>query len=172
MQPPTAWLLLALGASATAHPLFHPKITWVDCHNNVPRVLSQGFPIDNFSAAALPSTLHCGQIQVPVDYSKSIHADGNQITVGLAMYRPRKPKGVLFYCPGGTDAGAVIPWQVALGLNSDFTPDFAGLLDYDLMVSPKLIDIWCLAAMDIRGTWSSNALNVSLDTVLPLISVG
>ncbi|KAK3070243.1 hypothetical protein LTR53_010784 [Teratosphaeriaceae sp. CCFEE 6253] len=160
MHPSTPWLLLAFGGTAIAHPLFHPKITWVDCHNNVPSVLSQGFPTDNFSAAALPSTLHCGQIQVPVDYSKSIHADGNQITVGLAMYRPRKPKGVLFYCPGGTDAGAVIPWQVALGLNSDFTPDFAGLLDYDLM------------AMDIRGTWSSNVLNVSLDTVLPLVSVG
>ena len=27
----------------------------------------------------------------------------------------------------------VFAWQVALGLNDDFQPDFSGLLDYDLM---------------------------------------
>ena len=60
-------------------------------------------------------------------------------------------------CPGGTDAGAIIPWQIALGINSDFLPNFSGLLDYDI------------AAMDIRGTWQSNPMNVSIDTVLPLL---
>lgn len=44
-------------------------------------------------------------------------------------------------------------WRVALNQTSDYWPDFSGLLDYDLMM------------LDIRGTWTSNKLNVSLDAV-------
>jgi hypothetical protein len=50
--------------------------------------------------------------------------------------------------PGGTDAGVVVAWEVALNL----TNAFSGLEDFDLMV------------MDVRGTYSSNQLNVSLET--------
>ena len=53
----------------------------------------------------------------------------NKITLGLAMYRPVKPKGVLFYNPGGTDPAAVVAWQQAL----EQIDTFDGLLDYDLM---------------------------------------
>ncbi|KAF2494345.1 alpha/beta-hydrolase [Lophium mytilinum] len=86
-----------------------------------------------------------------MDYSKPISVRNN-ITLGLAMYRPANPKGVIFFCPGGTDAGAAAAWRVALNQTGDYFPNFSGLEDYDLMM------------MDIRGTWSSNILNVSLDT--------
>jgi hypothetical protein len=36
-------------------------------------------------------------------------------------------------CPGGTDAGAVVAWQVALNQTSGFMPNFSGLEDFDLM---------------------------------------
>ncbi|KAF4628966.1 hypothetical protein G7Y89_g9180 [Cudoniella acicularis] len=102
----------------------------------------------------LPSTLHCGQLDVPMDYSKPF-GETNMITLGLAMYRPANPKGVLFLPvsnPGGTDAGVVVAWEVALNV----TQTFDGLLDFDLLV------------IDVRGTFSSNQLNVSLDTLTPL----
>lgn len=35
--------------------------------------------------------------------------------------------------PGGTDAGAMGAWRVALNQTSDYWPNFSGLLDYDLM---------------------------------------
>ncbi|KAE9398532.1 alpha/beta-hydrolase [Gymnopus androsaceus JB14] len=83
-----------------------------------------------------------------MDYSKPLD-EGNNITLGLAMYRPATAtKGVLFFNPGGSDAGAVVPWQAALNL----TDSFVGLEEFDLM------------AMDVRGTYSSNQLNVSLST--------
>ncbi|KAK5699834.1 hypothetical protein LTR97_005965 [Elasticomyces elasticus] len=147
---------LFLTASAFAATLAKaiPHIDWVDCSQNVPAVLSSQWPDANLSA--LPDTLHCGQMLVPMRYDRPIDIDNN-ITINLAMFRPKKPKGVLFYCPGGTDAGAAVAWQVALGLNSDFTPDFGSLLEYDIMV------------MDIRGTWGSNPLNASLDIVGPLL---
>ncbi|KAK0247435.1 hypothetical protein LTS09_017415 [Friedmanniomyces endolithicus] len=149
-----SFLLFASGVLAAPLSNAVPHINWLDCHDAVPAVLPLEFPTANVSA--LPSTLHCGQIEVPMDYSRPISAENN-ITVGLAMYRPENPKGLLFYCPGGTDAGAVIPWQIALDLNGKFLPNFTGLLEYDIMV------------MDIRGTWSSNPLNVSLDLVSPLL---
>ncbi|KAK4912002.1 hypothetical protein LTR49_019472 [Elasticomyces elasticus] len=150
----TSALFLTAGALAATQAKAVPHIDWVDCSQNVPAVLSSQWPDANLSA--LPDTLHCGQMLVPMRYDRPIDIDNN-ITINLAMFRPKKPKGVLFYCPGGTDAGAAVAWQVALGLNSDFTPNFGGLLDYDIMV------------MDIRGTWGSNPLNASLDIIGPLL---
>ncbi|KAK1763255.1 hypothetical protein QBC33DRAFT_248438 [Phialemonium atrogriseum] len=81
-----------------------------------------------------------------MDYSRPL-SPNNTITLGLAMYRPAKPKGVLFINTGGSDPVAVAAWQFALGQ----TTEFSGLTDYDLMM------------MDVRGTYSSNQLNVSLE---------
>ncbi|KAH0846036.1 alpha/beta-hydrolase [Fonsecaea pedrosoi] len=104
----------------------HPEILWTDCSEHVP-------PSDVFNATGvdlqhLPSTLKCGRLVVPMDYSKPL-SESNNITLGLAMHRPVQPKGVIF-----------------------------------LFVYPRK------RLMDIRGTYSSNPLNVSLDTVLPLFN--
>ncbi len=74
---------------------YTPAIQWVDCHKkeNVPLSLPQLF--SNADITNLPSTLHCGRIVVPMNYEKAI-GEGNNITLGLAMYRPKQPKGVIF----------------------------------------------------------------------------
>lgn len=131
------------------------KINWVDCSKHVPTPATY-FNATGVDLKALPPTLHCGRIEVPMDYSKPISASNN-ITLGLAMYRPKNPKGVIFFCPGGTDAGVAAAWRVALNQTSNYYPNFSGLEDYDLMM------------MDIRGTFSSNRLNVSLDAVSAVI---
>jgi len=87
--------LLAVTASPiAAHAIYKPEINWVDCAKNVPDVAS-AFDTSALNLANLPSTLHCGQLDVPMDYSKPF-GDTNQVTLGLAMYRPVKPKGVIF----------------------------------------------------------------------------
>ena len=95
MQHSLALCLVVL-LSAICHAIaFAPAIQWVDCHNkeNVPLALPQLFP--NADITNLPSTLHCGRIVVPMNYAKAIAPDNN-ITLGLAMYRPKQPKGVIF----------------------------------------------------------------------------
>ncbi|KAE9363001.1 hypothetical protein N431DRAFT_550765 [Stipitochalara longipes BDJ] len=121
------------------------NIRWTDCAKNVPES-SEYFNTSAINLNSLPSTLHCGQIDVPMDYSKPF-CETNMITLGLGMYRPTKPKGALFHNPGGTDAGVILAWEIALS----YTNAFNELLDFDILV------------MDVRGTYSSNILNVSLD---------
>ncbi|RDW61639.1 hypothetical protein BP5796_11531 [Coleophoma crateriformis] len=136
--------LVAAGLDSNAS-----TIRWVDCKDNVPSEAifdSTGIDLDN-----LPSTLHCGQIDVPMDYAKPLSSN-NTITLGLAMYRPKNPKGVIFYNPGGSDPAAVAAWDFALNQ----TDMFSGLETFDLMM------------MDVRGTYSSNQLNVSLDAFTTL----
>ena len=70
-----------------------PHIDWVDCHKHVPRPLLQAWP--QAQLKSLPTTLQCGRIAVPMSYEKPA-GPTNNITLGLAMYRPRNPKGVLF----------------------------------------------------------------------------
>lgn len=70
-----------------------PAIEWVDCHKYVPPTLFQNFPDANVSV--VPPTLHCGQLVVPMNYAQPM-SETNNITLGLAMYRPQHPKGVLF----------------------------------------------------------------------------
>ena len=84
----------------------HPEIRWVKCSQHVPTGTGE-LNLTGVDLGALPSTLHCGRIDVPMDYSRPM-CEQNKITLGLAMYRPVKPKGVLFYNPGGTNAAAVI----------------------------------------------------------------
>ena len=70
------------------------QIEWVDCSKHVPHT---DIPLNltGVDLSALPSTLHCGRFVVPMDYAKPISATNN-ITLGLAMYRPKNPKGVIF----------------------------------------------------------------------------
>jgi pimeloyl-ACP methyl ester carboxylesterase len=140
--------LLATVASAQT-------IDWVDCSKHVPPPATF-FNASGVDLKSLPKTLHCGRLDVPMDYSKPMSA-ANKITLGLAMYRPKNPKGVIFFCPGGTDAGVAAAWRVALNQTSDYYPNFSGLEDYDIMM------------MDIRGTWSSNKLNVTIDKVVAML---
>ncbi|KAJ7121509.1 hypothetical protein C8R44DRAFT_786373 [Mycena epipterygia] len=118
-------------------------IRWVDCANNVPVPL-QGM---NFTSP-LPSTLHCGQLDVPMNYSKPID-DSNTITLGFTMYRPNNSQGLINFNPGGPGQEvASYSWEIALNLSR--ASWFAGLEGYDIL------------AIDTRGWWSSNALNCSL----------
>ncbi|MCJ1309048.1 hypothetical protein MMC25_002703 [Agyrium rufum] len=142
-----AGIVLLWSSFTESSPVFIPKIEWVQCARNVP-VPATNFNVTGVNLRALPSTLHCGRLVVPIDYSYPISASNN-ITLGLAMYRPQNPKGVLFFCPGGTDPGVAAIWQMALNQTGPFMPDFSGLQMYDVM------------AMDIRGTWTSNQLNVN-----------
>lgn len=70
-----------------------PTMKWTDCSKNVPEpeLLDPG----TIDLKNIPSTLHCGEIDVLMDYSKPM-CEGNQITLGLAMHRPKDPKGLLF----------------------------------------------------------------------------
>ncbi|TVY92660.1 putative hydrolase [Lachnellula willkommii] len=145
MRLSSATIILAAAASVAAHPLPSNRIRWTDCAKNVPES-DITFNSSTVDLSSLPSTLHCGELDVPMDYSKPF-CETNKITLGLAMVRPAHPKGGLFFNPGGSDAGVVVAWEVALNL----TNAFDGLLDFDLFV------------MDMRGTYSSNPLNVSLD---------
>jgi hypothetical protein len=81
-------------AAVAGHP--QRNISWIDCSKNVPLVPGDTtFDPSTVDLNNLPTTLHCGQIEVPMDYSRPI-SPSNNITVGLAMYRPEKPKGALF----------------------------------------------------------------------------
>ncbi|KAJ9611511.1 hypothetical protein H2200_004695 [Cladophialophora chaetospira] len=104
-----------------------PSIQWVDCRQHPP--LSQNVSAMLQSVPTLPPQLHCGQIAVPADYSKPIGPENN-ITLGLAMYRPQNPRGAIFFNPGGSDEATIFAWMTAFNLSDTFT----GLLDYDLMM--------------------------------------
>lgn len=66
-------------------------IQWVDCALNVPSPLLE----DNITLPdTLPSTLACGRLDVPMDYSQPMD-ENNTITLGFSMYRPENPQGLL-----------------------------------------------------------------------------
>src|ERR1700761_8975321 len=67
-------------------------IQWINCSTSIPQPLLEDptFTIP----AVLPSTLKCGRLNVPMDYTKPIAKD-NQITLGFAMNRPKNPQGLL-----------------------------------------------------------------------------
>ncbi|KAJ7157984.1 hypothetical protein C8R43DRAFT_882882 [Mycena crocata] len=118
-------------------------IRWVDCAAHVPSPLQ-----DMNLTLPLPSTLHCGQLDVPMDYSKPI-SDVNTITLGFTMYRPNNSQGLINFNPGGPGQEvASYSWEIALNLER--ASWFAGLEGYDIL------------AIDTRGWWSSNPLNCSL----------
>ncbi|KDQ19583.1 hypothetical protein BOTBODRAFT_443477 [Botryobasidium botryosum FD-172 SS1] len=125
------------------------SIQWVDCASSVPQPF-QGIPLPG----ALPPTLHCGRLDVPMDYSQPFSTN-NKITLGFAMYRPSNPKGLINFNPGGPGSEvASYAWAVALNLS--VAAPVSGLGDFDFL------------AMDVRGTFSSNPLNCTLgDLAIP-----
>ncbi|KAI1412062.1 hypothetical protein F5Y13DRAFT_180412 [Hypoxylon sp. FL1857] len=142
------WLRLAACTQVNASHENH--IRWVNCSENVPSTLDR----TGVDLANLPSELHCGQISVPMNYGRPQDSN-NTITLSLAMIRPPRPKGALFVNTGGSDPNVVVAWQVALNQ----TAMFSGLSDcYDLMF------------MDIRGTYGSNPISLSLDAAAALPS--
>lgn len=70
-------------------------IQWADCAENIPIDVALENDINITSATIPPSILHCGTLVVPMDYQKPM-SEQNNITLGLAMYRPPNPKGVLY----------------------------------------------------------------------------
>jgi hypothetical protein len=71
-------------------------IRWVDCHANVPQPIESVLNVTGTSFnGSLPSTLFCGEMDVPMDYTKPFDASTNNITIGFAMNRPKKPSGLL-----------------------------------------------------------------------------
>lgn len=79
------------GALATAMTRHTTDIQWVDCASNVPSTLLNAnvtLPV------LLPSTLACGRLDVPMDYSQPM-SENNTITLGFSMYRPENPQALL-----------------------------------------------------------------------------
>lgn len=65
------------------------KIQWIDCASNIPDALNS-----NQLPSPLPSTLQCGRLDVPMDYTKPISSE-NKITLGFSMHRPENPLGLV-----------------------------------------------------------------------------
>lgn len=86
-----AWALGTLILPSWAYEGPALRINWIECERQVPSTLQ----LDKKQLHQLPSTLHCGQIKVPMDYDKPFGWN-NTIALGLAMYRPPNPKGVIF----------------------------------------------------------------------------
>ncbi|KAJ7628778.1 hypothetical protein FB45DRAFT_1059477 [Roridomyces roridus] len=119
--------LALIGAATPASSLHVPfqrraenqTIRWLDCHTRIPPAL-QGLNIT--ADTPLPSSLQCGEIDVPMDYSKPFDPVANNITVGFAMNRPANPQGVIYFHPGGPGIPAAPQaWENALNLSSTFT---------------------------------------------------
>ncbi|KAJ7932817.1 Alpha/Beta hydrolase protein [Mycena leptocephala] len=130
-------------------------LRWVDCTTHVPQPIQMALNITTFSGP-LPPTLFCGEMDVPMDYSKPIAAD-NQITVGFAMNRPKNPAGLLIFHAGGPGVDAVSQaWANAL--NTSQAASFAGLEEFDFL------------AVNTRGIQFSNPLNCTSNTFFNNIS--
>ncbi|KAJ6617292.1 hypothetical protein B0H10DRAFT_2034233 [Mycena sp. CBHHK59/15] len=97
-----AGLLLCLRAATPAAASVLPRssqtIRWVDCHENVPQPIESALNVTGTSFnGTLPSTLFCGEMDVPMDYTKPFDAATNNITIGFAMNRPVKSSGLIIY---------------------------------------------------------------------------
>ncbi|KAJ7908981.1 hypothetical protein B0H13DRAFT_2494561 [Mycena leptocephala] len=123
-------------------------IRWVDCHDKVPEPLESSLNLTGTTfTGTLPSNLFCGEMDVPMDYTKPFDAVSNNITIGFAMNRPAKrSSGLIFYHAGGPGENAAAQaWANALNLSSSF----AGLEGFDFL------------AINTRGIQFSNPLNLS-----------
>jgi hypothetical protein len=66
-------------------------IRWVDCHDKVPDGLGDELNAPNgVFTGTIPPNLFCGEMDVPMDYTKPFDAATNNITIGFAMNRPAK----------------------------------------------------------------------------------
>ncbi|KAJ7798985.1 hypothetical protein B0H14DRAFT_3886271 [Mycena olivaceomarginata] len=123
-------------------------IRWVDCHDKVPEPLVPVLNLtDTTFNGTLPANLFCGEMDVPMDYTKPFDSVSNNITIGFAMNRPKKQaSGLIFYHAGGPGENAAAQaWENALNLSSAFV----GLEDFDFL------------AINTRGIQLSNPLNLS-----------
>ncbi|KAJ7513156.1 Alpha/Beta hydrolase protein [Mycena galericulata] len=150
---PVSLAILRLAHFASAATIVHHQrqnqtIRWVDCHENVPQPVES---VLNVTAGTsfngnLPSTLFCGEMDVPMDYTKPFDSSTNNITIGFAMNRPQNPKGVVLYHAGGPGLDAASQaWFTALNLSAG--EPFNELLEFDLL------------AINTRGIQFSNPLN-------------
>ncbi|KAJ7511143.1 hypothetical protein B0H11DRAFT_1789361 [Mycena galericulata] len=149
---PLSLAILRLADFASATTLVHHErqnqtIRWVDCHENVPQPVESVLNVTGTSFhGTLPSTLFCGEMDVPMDYTKPFDSSTNNITIGFAMNRPHDPKGVIIYHAGGPGLDAASrAWFTALNLSVG--EPFTELLEFDLL------------AVNTRGIQFSNPLN-------------
>lgn len=80
-------------------------IRWVDCARHVPESTAPtggSFNSSTVDLRKLPSTLHCGQIDVPMDYSKPF-CDNNQ-TMEVVISPPRNYQRIPEYRQSSTSA--------------------------------------------------------------------
>ncbi|KAJ6493436.1 hypothetical protein C8R45DRAFT_825186 [Mycena sanguinolenta] len=123
-------------------------IRWVDCHDRVPDPIAEELNLTSPTfPGALPSNLHCGEMDVPMDYTKPFNAITNNITIGFAMLRPAQTaSGLILYHAGGPGQNAAAEiWANALNVSTSFI----GLEDFDLL------------AVNVRGIQFSNPLNLT-----------
>ncbi|KAJ7631580.1 hypothetical protein DFH06DRAFT_1479849 [Mycena polygramma] len=123
-------------------------IRWIDCHDKVPDGLQSGLNVTGATfTGTIPAGLFCGEMDVPMDYTKPFDAATNNITIGLAMNRPAgQSSGLIFYHVGGPGENAAVQaWQNAFNLSTAFQ----GLEDFDFL------------AINTRGIQFSNPLNLS-----------
>ncbi|KAH8798718.1 Alpha/Beta hydrolase protein [Flagelloscypha sp. PMI_526] len=150
LTTPLYILTLALVTHAAPQPAGSTELHWVDCTKNIPAPVQSALNItewDNTTLGALPDTLTCGRIDVPLDYTQPF-SDSNKITVGFSLYTPKNPVSTIFYNPGGPGVEAQSSaWLLA----TNKSQLFSGLEDHQFMM------------MDTRGTWQSSPLNCSLD---------
>jgi hypothetical protein len=88
--------LLLLGVNAAPAPTnSDSKVQWIDCNSNIPPVVAASHGLNSTNVADLPSniatavnsitsTLRCGRLDVPMDYSKPL-ADNNKITLAFTV---------------------------------------------------------------------------------------
>ncbi|KAJ6493446.1 hypothetical protein C8R45DRAFT_900860 [Mycena sanguinolenta] len=123
-------------------------IRWVDCHDRVPDPIAEELNLTSPTfPGTLPSNLHCGEMDVPMDYTKPFNAITNNITIGFAMLRPAQTaSGLILYHAGGPGQNAAADiWANALNVSVSFT----GLEDFDIL------------GANVRGIQFSNPLNLT-----------
>ncbi|KAJ7082029.1 hypothetical protein B0H15DRAFT_1024611 [Mycena belliarum] len=130
-------------------PRTNQTIRWVDCHENVPLPIAAALNVTGPTfSGALPPTLFCGEMDVPMDYADPFDALTNNITIGFAMNRPRVSSGLIMFHPGGPGVDAA-PQAWANALNLSGGAAFAGLEAFDFL------------AVNTRGIQFSNPVNCS-----------
>ncbi|KAF7295890.1 hypothetical protein HMN09_01132700 [Mycena chlorophos] len=123
----------------------------VNCATNVPQPIAAALNLTTgVFPSQLPPSLVCGEIDVPMDYSKPLGPENN-ITVGFAMNRPQNPVGLMLFHAGGPGLDAAsAAWAIAL--NSSDAATFEGLEEMDFL------------AVNTRGIQFSNPLNCTANT--------
>lgn len=98
MNLPALVFLASFGAAASipqTNAIKQNEIRWVNCAENVPQS-DDTFNASAIDLSSLPPKLECGQLDVPMDYSKPFCEDTNMIKLGLAVVRAEESKGALF----------------------------------------------------------------------------